>query len=1228
MGLGSHSAWSRKDVNVWLHGEDITSGDVNRFKIQLMYMGPGANGAFISDTIDINQVHATHADFNFVAGRGNAPDIIDINSGKMFDVNFVIPTDYNHIGKQITIMVTTLSGQPVGTTSIVAAPALIITPQFSGQDKNVSIRGYGFRQDENVSFKLADVNGNVNTWTDVNRLFDLNTGGADVHVWNSNNADTNAADGFKLTLEDLNGIFDVNGMVPRLSMFAMGNMDVNIMATGTTTGQVHAQLMAFPQFTMPSDMNVTVSICESDVNDTCWNNGTRYPIEEAMQKRLIANTERVKGMVVEIGDPIQVRVRFDSDMNLAKGPKRDYSSDMNNAEGKVGIDSQDMPEFADINAYITLFNIKSNGPAPTLAKNGVLCGGHCTNKVWTYSSTTGDGNMNFIVDGFSEFGTIWVDANITAPTGGERFDWYHQSDGNYAITFNYTDANNNDTPDAKIYYSDTNAGMKHHIVTMTDLNASCTNSDANQVTTNSCTYDWNLQFVPMGEWYVDINIIQDDLNWVSIHMDKNITVNAPVIQIIDTNFNSGYFDGNTHQDASGPFFSLGDVNYVLDFNILMPDGNYFGGPEYIMGLWLSPNQNLDGNHTLDYNILANPSQDLNVAKNCLDIDANPRTDNNCTMDINFLSLNNGTLTTPKGLYYLKIDTNIGTVASARPVTIGTHPPKVTFIDGWFASNYNWADVDGNFVFDFNISDLDDYDFNTAVVHNEADLSGDNNSFPNVKIYLDGTDNNQWNGKGTLYADLNFWDDINKAKTRIPALSCGDDLDRNFATDNNCTFQIDTSTWDDGNYWIHFDINDFHTRVTYTSQQIEIDNNAPVAVITSPSGSQIEGTTVTLSWTGNDAETFVKNYWVQIDSNNWTNMGTATSESWGSLSYTAHTFRVKAQSASDLNSTTLTKTINFVGSSGAVCGNGSCEAGETTSNCSADCGTGSPGGGDTTGGSDTSGDDDTGTTTDIITEAKKEYTATSDNIDNIIDEAGLGDIYRKAANVLKHTMNYGRTMTVTKTTDNETNAKSYETEIVLSVTNRTSIDLRNVKIVEKIPKEIAATASEITITGGTENRVLLEDPIIEFTIPTLKGGETFDVTYTVASNINEDAFNNYTSPIATLAATIQEGEDQEKECTTSDECNDNIECTEDLCIQGSCLNGALADGTVCSIGECIAGVCTAPEAPTTTAPPTEPVMDYTWLWVVIIVIIIIALAYYMMQLKKPENKLTFNGKKKK
>jgi hypothetical protein len=89
-----------------------------------------------------------------------------------------------------------------------------------------------------------------------------------------------------------------------------------------------------------------------------------------------------------------------------------------------------------------------------------------------------------------------------------------------------------------------------------------------------------------------------------------------------------------------------------------------------------------------------------------------------------------------------------------------------------------------------------------------------------------------------------------------------------------------------------------------------------------------------------------------------------------------------------------------------------------------------------------------------------------------------------------------TTKVEKTTDAQGN-ETYKTTITTTVVNNTGKDQKDVKVVIEVPKAVSETASKIV--SGTIFTVLKDDPILEFTLPLLKAGQTQTITYEVVED---------------------------------------------------------------------------------------------------------------------------------
>lgn len=137
--------------------------------------------------------------------------------------------------------------------------------------------------------------------------------------------------------------------------------------------------------------------------------------------------------------------------------------------------------------------------------------------------------------------------------------------------------------------------------------------------------------------------------------------------------------------------------------------------------------------------------------------------------------------------------------------------------------------------------------------------------------------------------------------------------------------------------------------------------------------------------------------------------------------------------------------------------------------------------------------------------------TVEEIRDILEESNLTEeeIQEYLENIASGEVEIERTLVVEKIVEN--GVTSYTSTFTLEFKNNSDKDLKDVKIVEVVPKEIATTADEISSTHNY--KVLLEDPILEFTIPTVKAGEEAEVTYSVNKMVSEAEFASMTNALA-------------------------------------------------------------------------------------------------------------------
>ncbi|MFA6268731.1 MAG: hypothetical protein WCW13_06310 [archaeon] len=146
--------------------------------------------------------------------------------------------------------------------------------------------------------------------------------------------------------------------------------------------------------------------------------------------------------------------------------------------------------------------------------------------------------------------------------------------------------------------------------------------------------------------------------------------------------------------------------------------------------------------------------------------------------------------------------------------------------------------------------------------------------------------------------------------------------------------------------------------------------------------------------------------------------------------------------------------------------------------------------------------------------------------------------------------------------------------VVNVKNVSGRALRNVHVVERIPKEVAFDINKLIIEQSLF-RILQTDPTIEWVIKELAPGEDKNFYYSVSGlsekNKVSDAnafFSSVPAPSALLESTVQEINVCEKIT-----CDDNNPCTFDSCSLGKCVfsydnNAFCGEGKACYSGACL------------------------------------------------------------
>jgi len=449
---------------------------------------------------------------------------------------------------------------------------------------------------------------------------------------------------------DTNGEFDINITVPFVSAGSIGLADLNILrVTSVTDGDINAINLAIaPNLTVPSDLNITITI-----------GGNYYTIEEAITQNAVSNWAAVPNVIMRMGGYVDINavdivdhkyeivVKFNSDMNFMTGPKRDYA-DMNSSAqgaGRVEINTTKIAEL-NMDANVFMYNVKVPSLAmPTIIKDGIGCtAATCKNidgtvlsssftdtvsgtSTWVFNSSAMDGNLAFRVNSFSEYQAGTLTASMVTPNGGEKIRAQRNMvDANYTIQFTFSDTNTMDnnwvamaggSPMQAIIYYSTASGSRTGII-FRDVNifdnsgVRCNGWNENMVfgtertlmdesvslsTTKTCNFDMNRADLNriVGEFVVDVNIIDPWGSNVLASSDANIIFNPPLIEITDFNLSTNEnFIINDYIDAIDNNNGVFDINYVIDFNIYLPDTNSdqnFTLADYNIHFYLGSTQN-------------------------------------------------------------------------------------------------------------------------------------------------------------------------------------------------------------------------------------------------------------------------------------------------------------------------------------------------------------------------------------------------------------------------------------------------------------------------------------------------------------------------------------------------------------------------------------------------------------------------------------------------------------
>ncbi len=534
-------------------------------------------------------------------------------------------------------------------------------------NQEITIFGFGFgpsltwegeSADNNVTISIWDANGTA--LNAVTRIIDLNIAKAyrsksvsllgifhrlraDLDTNGQVRSMVGTTDGISWAYADWNGItvypdtngeFDVNFFIPYVTNQAgstIGRADLNTLrASSAIDGDVNAIFVIAPKISLADDMNAVVTI-----------DGTVYDLNVAILNRTITNIQAVSNLIIKMGSIIngnstirEIKVAFNTDTNFGITPILNMGTDFNGRSGYVDLDANTLAN-GGIDANITMYDVNiGSSTIPFILKNSQPCAATvCTNPdgrgrtpaAWSYETAAGDGNLAFRVSTFSIYEASPFDITMTAPLGGEKIRTpRHGVDANYQIEFSFTDLNRADNaagyilPLKGVITYATKRGANTGVI-IYDTNIFDTigircnewediTPDKNLSAGVDCVFDWNrsdLNSGIVGEFVIDVNIASGGgQRSVLTGTDSNVFINPPLIEITDVEIN----DGNATINST-----RADVNYVVDFNIYLPDidrDQNFTLADYNIHFYLSPTQSGIGFD--DDGVMAGGVSDLNV----------------------------------------------------------------------------------------------------------------------------------------------------------------------------------------------------------------------------------------------------------------------------------------------------------------------------------------------------------------------------------------------------------------------------------------------------------------------------------------------------------------------------------------------------------------------------------------------------------------------------------------
>ena len=260
-----------------------------------------------------------------------------------------------------------------------------------------------------------------------------------------------------------------------------------------------------------------------------------------------------------------------------------------------------------------------------------------------------------------------------------------------------------------------------------------------------------------------------------------------------------------------------------------------------------------------------------------------------------------------------------------------------------------------------------------------------------------------------------------------------------------------------------------------------------------------------------------------------------------------------------------------------CGDGICAANETSITCLTDCPA-------------ICGDNQCAPTENCL--VCNSDCGTCSEINTILEQEGIAEITEEK---LKTT----RFIKVEEA-PSDTGNNVYKSTVTLRVENVSNKRLGHIELIETIPKEVVQSAS--LIKSDYEFEIVEDDPVIQFNIESIGAGESVELSYYIASKIEQTLLTGWTAPVPQNA---QEVIATQQSCVTDTECDDSNPCTAELCIQGQCGLIPIRNDAPCGFAmACYSGNC----APIGTLQANQ-LMDNTVTYIAIIILILVIVGTY-------------------